>query len=211
MTKNDSMKIIHTKYGTAQIDKGYYRISSVKEGNRNKMLHRLIFEDFYGEIPNGYIVHHKDGNKLNNCILNLQLMGFGEHTSFHNIGNNNMFGKKHSEESKKKMSIAQKGKIRSESHKTKLGKSNSKTRNIYGFFRVSQKKDSKYTQGFIWVYQCYLNKKRQKYYSTSLKGLKQKVVENGQEWSIVNEELAKASCEKYGERFEDLYNGREYN
>ena len=39
---------IKTKFGTATINSdGYYEISSVKEGNHDKILHRLIYEDFY--------------------------------------------------------------------------------------------------------------------------------------------------------------------
>ena len=55
-------KILHTKFGNAKLRKdGYYKITSVKEGNHNKYLHRLIFEEFYGvEIPKGFVVHHKN-------------------------------------------------------------------------------------------------------------------------------------------------------
>ena len=140
MIKTNSKSIIHTKFGNAQMDQGYYRIFSSKEGNRGKMLHRVIFEDFYGEIPKGHIVHHKDGNKTNNCILNLQLMRWGTHTSLHNIGNTNMLGKKHSKESIKKMSESKKGenhynygKHLSKEHKKKLSKAFSGENNpMYG-------------------------------------------------------------------------------
>lgn len=44
-------EILHTKFGTAKLDEYYYRITSTKEDNHNKYLHRLIFENFYGEIP----------------------------------------------------------------------------------------------------------------------------------------------------------------
>jgi len=98
-------KVLHTKFGIAKIDRRYYRISSSKEGNYQKYLHRLIFEDFYScEVPEGFVVHHKDGNKLNNCILNLQLMREFDHLSIHHKG------LKHSKESKMKMSKAKKGK-----------------------------------------------------------------------------------------------------
>ena len=43
----DTQKSIDTKFGKATILNGYYRITSTKEGNNNKSLHRLIFEDFY--------------------------------------------------------------------------------------------------------------------------------------------------------------------
>ena len=68
-------EVLHTKFGNAKINcRGYLAITSRKEGNNAKKLHRLMWEDFYGEIPEGYVIHHKNGNKLDNCILNLQLM-----------------------------------------------------------------------------------------------------------------------------------------
>lgn len=204
MIETNSKSIIHTKFGNAQMDNGYYRISSRKEGNRGKMLHRLIFEDFYGEIPKGHIVHHKDGNKTNNCILNLQLIRWGTHTSLHNIGNTNMLGKKHSKESIKKMSESSKGQVFSETHRINMGKSHSKNKNVYGFYRVTQIKGPKYTNGFIWVYQYQKDYKRKKFYSTTLKGLKQKVIENGLEWLMIDEDKARATCEEHGYGFKEL-------
>lgn len=80
-------KILHTKFGKAKIyDKGdgYYMIISKKEGNDKRKLHHLIWEDFYGcKIPEGYDIHHRNFNKLDNCILNLQLMRHGDHMSLH--------------------------------------------------------------------------------------------------------------------------------
>jgi len=94
------MSKIKTKYGTASLnDTGYYRIHSNEKGNRGKYLHRLIFEDFYGEIPEGFFIHHKNGNPLDNCILNLQMLRNKDHSSLH----------KPSEETKRKMSLASKG------------------------------------------------------------------------------------------------------
>lgn len=106
-----SKQVLHTKFGTAIINNGYYTISSIKEGNRAKRLHRLIWADFYGcEIPKGYVIHHKNGIKTDNCILNLQLMRDSDHKSFHNAGeNHNFYGKHHSEKTKQKISNAIKG------------------------------------------------------------------------------------------------------
>lgn len=103
---------IKTEFGTAKImNTGYYRITSKKEGNVNKLLHRLIFEDCYSKlygcnykIPKGFIVHHKDDDKLNNNIFNLELMSDKDHTSLHHKG------VKMSEESRAKMSKAKSGK-----------------------------------------------------------------------------------------------------
>lgn len=82
---------VTTKFGTAGIsDEGYYRITSVKEGNLNKLLHRLVFEDFYQtEIPEDWIIHHEDGNKLNNEIWNLVPMTKSEHAAIHMKMENN--------------------------------------------------------------------------------------------------------------------------
>jgi hypothetical protein len=82
-------KVIKTKWGTAKVNsKGYYHITSRKEGYPFKKLHRLIYEAYYGQIPDGYHVHHIDGNKLNNRIDNLQLLSKSEHSSLHNSEEN---------------------------------------------------------------------------------------------------------------------------
>jgi predicted DNA-binding protein YlxM (UPF0122 family) len=47
-------------------------------------LHRYLYERYIGEIPDGAVVHHKDGNKQNNSLENLELMEFGQHSSMHN-------------------------------------------------------------------------------------------------------------------------------
>ena len=101
-------EVLKTKYGRAKIGKdGRYRITSGKEGNNKKLLHRLIWEDHNGPIPEGYVIHHIDENKLNNDISNLELMLWSEHNSHH------MKGKPKSEETRKKISEAKrKGEVR---------------------------------------------------------------------------------------------------
>ena len=47
-------------------------------------LHRDIWKEANGEIPEGFIVHHKDGNTLNNDISNLGLISRSKHISLHN-------------------------------------------------------------------------------------------------------------------------------
>jgi len=71
----------------------------------------------------GYNVHHKDGNILNDHISNLELLTIEEHTSFHHKGKYGPWnGKKHSEETKKKMSLAKKGIKFSKERNEKLSK-----------------------------------------------------------------------------------------
>ena len=46
--------------------------------------HHLVWERETGlPVPEGCIVHHKDGNKYNNDIKNLQMMPQKEHTAMH--------------------------------------------------------------------------------------------------------------------------------
>jgi len=41
--------------------------------------HRLIWIQNYGEIPEGMIIHHKNGKKKDNRIKNLELCTIKEH------------------------------------------------------------------------------------------------------------------------------------
>ena len=60
--------------------KGYVRIRC---NGKARMEHDLIWEQYYGEIPEGYQIHHIDGNKANNNIENLQLVTPLEHKRLH--------------------------------------------------------------------------------------------------------------------------------
>ena len=61
---------------------GYY-LSSRKIGTRRKRLHVYIYECEKGEIPKGFDVHHKDTDKSNNDISNLELLVKREHAKEH--------------------------------------------------------------------------------------------------------------------------------
>lgn len=41
---------------------------------KNTRIHVLVAEHFIGEIPRGWHVHHKDGNKQNNVYTNLEII-----------------------------------------------------------------------------------------------------------------------------------------
>lgn len=47
------------------------------------MLHRMVYIHYNGEIPQGYHIHHKDGNKANNDISNLECLPMSKHLSDH--------------------------------------------------------------------------------------------------------------------------------
>lgn len=61
---------------------GRYYQSDNKDA-KERLLHRRIWLDNHGEIPDGYIIHHIDHNWKNNDISNLALMEMREHLSIH--------------------------------------------------------------------------------------------------------------------------------
>ena len=60
--------------------KGYRRISV-----NNKLVreHILVWRHFKGDIPKGMEIHHRDGDKLNNEIDNLELIDSLSHRHLH--------------------------------------------------------------------------------------------------------------------------------
>lgn len=169
---------VTTKYGTAVIsDRGYYRISSTKEGNCGKYLHRLIFEDFYKVcLLDDSIIHHKDENRLNNDIDNLELMSREKHVRLHHKG------KIVSKETGDKLRRALKGKKQSFDSKLKSSKKLTKDPDC-NYFRVSKHSDKRKKQGFLYRYQYYgKDGKRHCISSISIENLKEKVLAKGLEW-----------------------------
>jgi len=86
-------------------DNGYSIVSLSKKGEKPKTIriYILMVEGFIGEIPKGYVVHHKDFTK-NNFMDNFQMITRGEHSSIHN--------KRISEETRNKQSETRKEKFR---------------------------------------------------------------------------------------------------
>lgn len=113
-------KVLKTKYGRARIQPdGYYRITSRREGNCGKLLHKLVWIDHNGPIPDGdYVVHHIDENPLNNDINNLELMSRSEHTIHHHKGSTR------SDKTCKNISKGLAGRTLSEEHRQKLREAN---------------------------------------------------------------------------------------
>lgn len=64
--------------GTESITKGGYIKVKVGEPNKWKLKQRYIYEQHYGEIPNGYNIIFADGNKMNFDIDNLILVSKAE-------------------------------------------------------------------------------------------------------------------------------------
>ena len=66
------------------VQNGYVHVNlkSPEVGIRQRKIrfHRLLWETFVGEIPEGLQINHKDLNKENNLLSNLELMSPGENT-----------------------------------------------------------------------------------------------------------------------------------
>ena len=73
-----SFKKINSGYILSnQNKKGWYLTVNLFDSNgfrHTKRIHRLVAEAFIGNIPQGYHVHHKDDNKQNNCVENLEII-----------------------------------------------------------------------------------------------------------------------------------------
>ena len=83
---------VEVKSDTKQVYNGvsYYMCGSYfqRDGVR---LHREVWKDKHGEVPNGFHVHHKDHDRHNNGLDNLELMTKSEHISHHQKGHNRPF------------------------------------------------------------------------------------------------------------------------
>lgn len=79
------------------------------------LIHRLVAEYFIGNIPDGYVVDHIDGNKLNNHVNNLKIC-----TQKDNINNpisyKRMLHSRNTDEYKKKQSDIHKDKLKGKIH-----------------------------------------------------------------------------------------------
>ena len=72
-------------------------------------VHRIIWMVAnQSDIPEGYDIHHIDGNTQNNSIYNLELIEHKTHVSKHSIGNQHSLGITPSAETRKKLSASQK-------------------------------------------------------------------------------------------------------
>jgi len=89
---------------------GYFYIDLYKNGKKNsKLIHVLMYETFIGEIPEEFVIHHKDFTK-NNFLDNFKIMINREHRKLHMNGKNHYNFEKHpSEKTRKLMSEKKKG------------------------------------------------------------------------------------------------------
>lgn len=80
-----------------------------------RSLHRDVYKSYWGAIPEGFVIHHVDGDGYNNEEINLEALSNEVHSSIHHIG------KECSEEHRRKISEALEGRVFTEEHKRKIG------------------------------------------------------------------------------------------
>ena len=83
INNNGGLMIKKEKILTHHIDKGYYKISLKNNLGIRKtfLLHRIIAKCFLFDYSENLKVNHKDGNKLNNKIENLEMISQRENVN----------------------------------------------------------------------------------------------------------------------------------
>lgn len=75
----DGRKIKNRLISGGMFSNGYKYVCLRKDGiNHNLLIHRLVAEAFIPNPENKPVVNHKDGNKLNNTVQNLEWVTQGE-------------------------------------------------------------------------------------------------------------------------------------
>lgn len=85
--------IVFRRYpdGKHHSQRKYFICSGVFRAKGIGSLHREIYKAHFGEIPNGFVIHHKDENTLNNSIDNLECIQDAQHRSHHGADNARKF------------------------------------------------------------------------------------------------------------------------
>lgn len=70
--------IQHGRLLTVCTAKNGYRVVNVGKRRATQYVHRLVATAFIGEIPHGMTINHKDGDKGNNRVENLEIVTYSE-------------------------------------------------------------------------------------------------------------------------------------
>lgn len=101
---------------------GYKRVGIRAGGKQIKhLVHRLVAQAYVPNPENKPCVNHKDMNRANNCVENLEWSTHQE--NMQHAWENGRKAKKLSSETRRKISEAKKGQLKSEEHKRKISES----------------------------------------------------------------------------------------
>jgi endogenous inhibitor of DNA gyrase (YacG/DUF329 family) len=72
-------------HSKAWSDRNYFKCAKLMRQGLTCLLHRAIWESVNGKIGDGFHIHHKDENPLNNSIDNLVRMPKADHSKHHGL------------------------------------------------------------------------------------------------------------------------------
>ena len=123
-------------------EKGYYTLFHTYEP-----LHRVVYTKYNNKIPQGYVIHHLDGDKTNYSPSNLIALTPNDHSRLHKTSSNPDIARKISYNT-----------------------------NTTGYRNVTIQKDQRTKRGFFYCYQYYDNGKKKRCSASSIPKLEQKVM-----------------------------------
>lgn len=83
MTNNIKVETKRNEKGQFVFTTGAGRYKVIQVNGKRIMYSRYVWEQNFGKIPTGMIIHHKNKNKLDNRIKNLELVTFTTHNRIH--------------------------------------------------------------------------------------------------------------------------------
>jgi len=171
------------------IDKHGYCFEK-KDGKVIKRATRVWCEHFgKDKVPDGYVIHHINGDRLDDRIQNLQCVEDTIHRRYHNIKNYNEMSDYEKDDICLRLNIGREEWFDnlSENEKKERWLHLAKKNNTTGYYRVYKDKNKRMKQGFIWRYKYYDNGKLKAIVSVDIDKLKEKVLDKGLEWIEFND------------------------
>ena len=66
---------------------GYLNLHLRRPRSKHIYIHKFVAHHFINPVPDGFVVHHKDEDKLNNHVSNLEIVTHAEHRKRHKNSN----------------------------------------------------------------------------------------------------------------------------
>lgn len=84
LSEDELSRINRDKLGRFKTTNGNQRYKRCNVNGVNKQKHVVIWENYHKrKVPDGHIIHHRDEDKMNNDIKNLELKELSKHTRDH--------------------------------------------------------------------------------------------------------------------------------
>lgn len=74
--------VYETRDGDSSSPQGT-KYKAIRVNGKKMDEHRFVWEQAYGPIPPNHVVHHKNGNKSDNRLENLELLTLSDHAKHH--------------------------------------------------------------------------------------------------------------------------------